>query len=102
MNPDDSPQFQPSEEDVKLWNKQSFDYAADGTKQLITIATGVVTATAIFVKDLATPAARVATVLGWSALLTSIIFGVFVLFSLAGNSRRAALVLLCYKLDTLF
>jgi predicted membrane protein len=90
VNPEDPPRFQPSEEDVKLWNKQSFDYAADGTKQLITIATGVITATAIFVKDLATFAARVATVFGWLALFISIVYGALVLMGLAGNSRRAA------------
>jgi len=37
---------------VQEWRKQSFDFTADSTKQLITVAAGVVTATVLFSKDL--------------------------------------------------
>jgi hypothetical protein len=86
-----SPQFTPTADEVKLWHKQAFDYTSDATKQLITIAAGVVTATAIFLKDLNGTWPRIVTVAAWIALLVSAICGTMVLTALAGNSRRAAL-----------
>jgi hypothetical protein len=71
------------------WRAKSFDVLSDATKQLITIATGVIAATVIFSKDL-TLAARVTALLSWIALTTSVACGCAVLLNISGQLRRAA------------
>lgn len=68
--------------------KQTFDFAADATKQLITVATGVVAATAIFSKNLDNTARYVA-LASWTVLMISVIFGLLALFFMTGNLNNA-------------
>jgi amino acid transporter len=56
---------------------------ADATKQLITVATGVITVTVIFSKDLTTWSRSLA-LLAWITLLASVFCGVLVLFNMGG------------------
>jgi hypothetical protein len=71
------------------WAKESFSFLADSTKQLIAVATGVITVTVVFSKDLR-PAARVAALVAWLALLVSVACGMAVLFLLSGRLAAAA------------
>jgi hypothetical protein len=64
-----------SERPVQEWRKQSFDFASDSTKQLITIATGVVTATVLFSKDLDS-LSRWLALAAWIVLTISVMSGV--------------------------
>jgi hypothetical protein len=68
--------------------KQAFDFAADATKQLITVATGVVTATAVFSKDLDS-AARYWALASWIVLTISVLFGLAALLNMTGNLHNA-------------
>ncbi len=68
--------------------KQAFDFAADATKQLITVATGVVTATAVFSKDL-DRTARYWALASWIVLTISVLFGLFALLNMTGNLHNA-------------
>jgi hypothetical protein len=68
--------------------KQAFDFAADATKQLIAVATGVVTATAVFSKDLNTVALYLA-LASWIVLTISVLFGLFALLNMTGNLHNA-------------
>lgn len=68
--------------------KQAFDFAADATKQLITVATGVVTATAVFSKDLDTTA-RYWALASWIVLTISVLFGLAALLNMTGNLHNA-------------
>ena len=74
---------------VQDWRKQSFDFAADSTKQLITVATGVVTATVLFSKDL-DAISRGFAYASWIAFIISVILGIAVLLNLSGNLNNAA------------
>jgi hypothetical protein len=74
---------------VQEWRKQAFDLAAESTKQMITVATGVVTATVLFSKDLS-GAARWIAYASWFFLIVSVLAGVGVLFNLSGNLNNAA------------
>jgi hypothetical protein len=65
------------------WRIKSFDFVADATKQLITVATGVITVTVIFSKDL-TAGNRMLALLAWIVLLISVLFGVLTLFNMSG------------------
>jgi hypothetical protein len=65
------------------WRGKSFDFAADATKQLITVATGVVTAAVIFSKDFS-PTGRGFAVTAWIFLILSVIFGIITLLGLVG------------------
>src|SRR5271170_6324451 len=71
------------------WRKQAFDFLGDSTKQLITVATGVVTATVLFSKDL-DATSRDWALAAWIVLTISVIFGIFTLFNMSGNLNRAA------------
>lgn len=69
--------------------EKAFDLAADSTKQLITLATGVAALTITFLKDVllgTVPAdARTALHVAWVLYFVSIIFGVFALLALTGT-----------------
>jgi hypothetical protein len=69
--------------------KQAVDFAADATKQLITVAAGIVTATVIFSKDL-DPGARYWALGAWIALTLSVLGGLAVLFIMTGKLKRFA------------
>jgi hypothetical protein len=75
---------------VEDWRKQAFDFAADSTKQLITVATGVVTVTVLFSKDLDS-ASRYWALAAWIPLVISIGFGLLALLALSGNLHNAAI-----------
>jgi hypothetical protein len=64
-------------------SKKAFDFAADLTKQLITLSTGIVTITLLFSKDLAGP--RELAVLAWVFYLLSTLFGLWALMALTGT-----------------
>jgi hypothetical protein len=78
-----------SERPVQEWRKQSFDFASDSTKQLITIATGVVTATVLFSKDLDS-LSRWLALAAWIVLTISVLSGVAALLNMSGNLNNAA------------
>lgn len=62
---------------------KSFDFVADATKQLIAVATGVITVTAVFSKDLSA-GSRWLALAAWSVLLLSVLGGVLTLFNMSG------------------
>lgn len=69
------------------WNEKSFDFASDVSKQLITLATAIVTVTISFQKDIfSLTGGRWTTLLGlaWLAFLLSVVFGIWTLLALAG------------------
>lgn len=68
--------------------KQAFDFAADSTKQMITVATGVVAATAVFSKDL-DATARYWALASWIVLTISVLFGLSALLNMTGNLHNA-------------
>jgi type IV secretory pathway VirB2 component (pilin) len=83
-------------------NLKIFDFAADSSKQMIALATGVTAVTISFAKDLVgniTDATHVLgiisigarTALGWSWIgyLASVIFGLFTMLSLTGQLKKA-------------
>lgn len=65
------------------WRSKSFDFVGDATKQLITVATGIITVTVIFSKDLTTTS-RWFALLVWFCFLVSVFFGVLALNNMAG------------------
>jgi hypothetical protein len=71
--------------------EKAFDFAQEATKQLITLATGVIALTVTFLTDVAANAssgsARVLQA-AWILYFISIVAGVFTLLSLAGNLER--------------
>jgi hypothetical protein len=71
------------------WRKPSFDFLADSTKQLITVATGVVTATVLFSKDLDSDS-RTWALAAWVALTFSVLLGISALFNMSGNLHNTA------------
>jgi hypothetical protein len=71
------------------WRKLSFDFLSDSTKQLITVATGVVTATVLFSKDL-DAFSRHWALAAWVVLTLSVLFGIAVLFNMSGNLHNTA------------
>lgn len=68
-----------AEADVDDQLKKAFDFAADLAKQLITLATGIITITITFAKDFLpqTPNAAVKhwAIYAWVALLASVVCG---------------------------
>lgn len=64
--------------------KKAFDFAADTTKQLITISTAVITLTVTFSKNVYQniPSSLIAS---WIFYFLSILFGVFTLLTLTGT-----------------
>jgi hypothetical protein len=68
--------------------KKAFDFAADATKQLLTLSTGILTLTIAFSKVIADPVpfrARLFLVGAWACFLISIVFGVMTLLALTGT-----------------
>jgi hypothetical protein len=63
--------------------KKAFDFAADLTKQLITLSTGIVTITLLLSKDFVGP--RLLALAAWSFYLLSTVFGLWVLMALTGT-----------------
>jgi hypothetical protein len=69
--------------------KKAFDFAADLAKQLITLATAIITITITFAKDFlpsaATPQIKGWAMFAWYAFLLSIVCGVWTLMALTGT-----------------
>lgn len=72
------------------WISKSIDVLTDATKQLITIATGIITATVIFSKDLS-DTARGLVLAAWIMLSISVVLGVLVLYNISGHLFNTAL-----------
>lgn len=73
---------------------KAFDLAQDGAKQLLTLAAGIVVVTITFFSDFgshAEAAAKLLMAISWILYLFSIVAGIFVLYSLAGNLQRKKL-----------
>ncbi len=73
---------------MKENQKKSFDFAAETTKQLITISTAIITLTVTFSKDIlggAENAPRNLLVWTWAIFIVSIICGVMTLMTLTGT-----------------
>lgn len=73
--------------------KKAFDFASDTTKQLITLATGVIALTITFSKDFlgTVPAdAKGFATWAWFAYLFSILCGVWTLLALTGTLESTA------------
>ncbi|MEI6142156.1 MAG: hypothetical protein WCP85_22975 [Mariniphaga sp.] len=73
---------------MKENQKKAFDFAADTTKQLITIATAIITLTVTFSKDIlggAENAPKTLLIWTWAIFICSIIFGVMTMMSLTGT-----------------
>jgi len=67
---------------------KAFDFAQDVTKQVLTLATGILALTITFIKDFANHAPRAAEVLmglSWVAYLVSVVFGLWTLMALTGT-----------------
>lgn len=72
--------------------KKSFDFLQDVTKQLITLATAILTFTLTFVANVAKEAAedpRRLLTISWILLVASCGFGIIVLLSMTGMLGRA-------------
>lgn len=72
--------------------KKAFDFAADLTKQLITLATGLIALTITFSKDFVKTSplnARPFAYWAWYCFLASIAMGILTLSALTGNLGRA-------------
>jgi hypothetical protein len=73
--------------------KKAFDFAADVTKQLITLSTGIVGATITFFNFLSTDvpdSTRRRLFYAWCAYFMAIVFGIWTLLALTGSlSTRA-------------
>jgi hypothetical protein len=69
--------------------KKAFDFAADLAKQLLTLATAIITLTITFAKDFlplaASPETKRWALYAWCAFLLSIICGVWTLMALTGT-----------------
>jgi hypothetical protein len=74
----------PSALPASQWSIKSFDFVADATKQLIAVATGVITVTVLFSKDL-NVVSRCFAFGAWSVLLLSVMFGILTLLSMSGE-----------------
>ncbi len=71
--------------------EKAFDFAQDVTKQLITLATGIIALTVTFIHDLAASASTTAVHFveaAWLVYLLSIAFGIVTLLQLTGNLER--------------
>jgi hypothetical protein len=68
--------------------QKAFDFASDTTKQLITVATGVVTATVLFSTGL-DARSREWALASWIVLTVSVVFGLMTLMNLCGNLENA-------------
>lgn len=66
-------------------SRKAFDFASDASKQLITLATGILALTITFIKDIAggvSGSIRGLLVWSWVAYLGSVLFGVWTLLAL--------------------
>jgi len=71
--------------------KNAFSFAQDCTKQIITLATGVIALEITFAKDFVSTLAagsRVYALLSWLSFLLSVIFGIWTLLALTGELER--------------
>ncbi|WP_371400853.1 hypothetical protein OHA10_23095 [Kribbella sp. NBC_00662] len=78
--------------DSTEWRRKAFDFAQDVTKQLITLATGIVALSITFVKDFANGApkgARILLATSWFFYLLSTIAGILTLMALTGTLRTS-------------
>jgi hypothetical protein len=77
---------------ARNWNERAFDTVTEITKQVLTLATAIITLTITFTKDFAThasPAAKDMLAWGWGFYLASIVFGFMTLMASAGVQQRA-------------
>lgn len=73
--------------------QKAFDFCADATKQLLTVATAVVTLTITFAKDFVVnvrPSAKIWAYLAWGGYLASIVCGVITLYALTAELEPTA------------
>jgi hypothetical protein len=73
---------------MKENQKKSFDFAADTTKQLITLATAIIALSVTFAKDIVGVSSDYPKVLlawTWSIFIASLFFGIFALMALTGS-----------------
>jgi hypothetical protein len=73
---------------------KAFDLAQDSSKQLLTLASGIVVVTITFFDDFGRHApflAKVMLGIGWLGYLISVLAGIFTLQTLAGNLQSADL-----------
>ncbi len=73
---------------MKENQKKSFDFAADTTKQLITLATAIITLTVTFSKDivgLSIDYPKTLLAWTWGIFIASLFFGIFALMALTGT-----------------
>lgn len=78
---------------MKENQKKAFDFASDTTKQLITIATAIITLTVTFSKDIIggiDDAPKTLLVVTWAFYIVSIFFGVLTLMTLTGTLQPLA------------
>jgi hypothetical protein len=69
--------------------EKAFDFAQEATKQLITLATGIIALTITFLTDvLETEGSAGFLQAAWVMFLVSIVFGMLTLLALAGNLER--------------
>ena len=72
--------------------KKAFDFAQDTSKQLITLATAILSLTITFAKDFVGSVhgcPRLLAILSWALFLVSIGFGLLTLMALTGSLERA-------------
>lgn len=85
--------------------KKAFDFAADLTKQLITLATGIIGLTITFTKDFlkgAPVSAHPFAFWAWYMFLASIAMGILTLSTMTGNLAKTTNPTLCWKHDLSF
>jgi hypothetical protein len=73
---------------MKENQKKSFDFAADTTKQLITLATAIITLTVTFSKDIigvGNDYPKTLLAWTWGVFIASLFFGIFALMALTGT-----------------
>ena len=73
--------------------KKAFDFAQDSTKQIITLATAIITVTITFSKDFigsVPPHARGFALASWLCFLVSVFFGLWTLLALTGTLEPVA------------
>src|SRR5215468_10416340 len=73
--------------DFDIKDRKAFDFAADATKQILTLSTGILALTITFAKDILGAPGHWSRLLGWSWILylISILCGVWTLLALTGS-----------------
>src|SRR4051812_12494568 len=76
--------------DLSSRTEKAFAFAQETAKQLLTLSTGIFAITLTFLKDAAGahPHGKAFLEFGWGCYLASILFGVMLLMTLAGNLER--------------